>query len=269
MPSVAVDGLGIHYDQRGSGPEVVLLHGIGGNTKLWRYQLEGLSDAFRVTAWDAPGYGGSDDPEGGEWTMADYAGVLEGFLRTLGIERAHIVGQSWGGVLTQEFYRRCPERFVSLTLSDTYAGGGAQPPEERDAALQARLRALDTMTPAEMARQRVSALLMEDAPQALIDEVSSVLAEIHSPGYRMAAIALAGADTRDVHPTITVPTLITAGDHDRIVPPGRAREMHASIPGSRLVMIENAGHLPCVERSEIYNAAVRKFIEDVGAATEA
>jgi pimeloyl-ACP methyl ester carboxylesterase len=265
MSIIAVDGLRIHYDQRGAGPHLVLLHGIGGNTKLWRYQLEGLSDGFTVTAWDAPGYGGSDDPEGGEWTMGDYAGVLEGFLDALGIARAHIIGQSWGGVLAQEFYRRCPQRFVSLTLSDTYAGGGAQPPEERDAALQARLNALDTMTPAEMARQRVAALLMEDAPPALFDEVGAVLAEIHSPGYRMAAIALAAADTRDVHPAISVPTLITAGDHDGIVPPERARQMHAAIPASRLVMIERAGHLPCVERSEVYNAAVRAFLEHVEA----
>ena len=238
-----------------------MLHGIGGNTRLWRYQLEGLSDRFRVMAWDTPGYGDSDDPDGDDWTMADYAERLASFLDAIGIERAHIIGQSWGGVLAQEFYRSYPERFVSLVLSDTYAGGNAQPAEERDAALQARLTALDTMTPAEMARRGVHALLMPDAPEALVAEVESVLTEIHSPGYRMAAIALANANTLDVQPTISIPTLITAGDHDGIVPPERAREMHASIPDSRLV--ENAGHLPCVERPEIYNAAVRESLLSV------
>jgi pimeloyl-ACP methyl ester carboxylesterase len=265
MPTVDIDGLAIHFDQRGEGPEVVLLHGIGGNTRLWRYQLEGLSDEFRVTAWDAPGYGGSDDPAGDGWTMADYADRLADFLDALGIERAHIIGQSWGGVLAQEFYRSYPERFVSLVLSDTYAGGLAQPAEERDAALQARLTALDTLTPAEMARQRVHALVMPDAPEDLVAEIQSVLTEIHSPGYRMAAIALANANTLDVHPTITVPTLITAGDHDQIRPPESAHEMHATIPASSLVVIENAGHLPCVERSEVYNTAVREFLAGVGA----
>lgn len=266
MPTATVDGRSIYYDQRGDGPDVVLLHGIGGNTRLWRAQLEGLSDEFRVTAWDAPGYGGSDDPEGDQWTMADYTVRLNGLLDALGIEQVHIVGQSWGGVLAQEFYRHYPERFRSLVISDTYAGGGAQPAEERDATLQARLNALDTMTPEEMGRRRVGALLMPDAPEALVAEVQSVLAEIHSPGYRMAAIALANANTLDVHPTITVPTLITAGDHDGIVPPERAREMHKRIPGSRHIEIENAGHLPCVERPEIYNAAVREFLRGVDAA---
>ena len=263
MPHVNVDGLSIHYDQRGEGPDIVLLHGIGGNTKLWRYQLEGLSGGFRVTAWDAPGYGGSEDPDANDWTMAGYAERLAGFLDALGIERAHILGQSWGGVLAQEFYRSYPERFISLVLSDTYAGGGAQPAGEQDSALQARLRALDTMTPAEMARQRVHALLMPDAPQELVAEVESVLAEIHPAGYRMAAIALANANTLDVQPAIAVPTLITAGDSDAIVPPERAREMQATIPESQLVVIENAGHLPCVERPEIYNDAIREFLDEV------
>jgi pimeloyl-ACP methyl ester carboxylesterase len=266
MSFASVDDLRIHYDQRGTGPQLVLLHGIGGNTRLWKYQLEGLSDDFTVTAWDAPGYGGSDDPDGDGWRMADYAERLAWLLDRLGIERAHIMGQSWGGVLAQEFYRRYPERFRSLILSDTYAGGGAQPAAERDAALQARLNATVTMTPAEMARQRVSALLTEDAPPALFDEVESVLAEIHPAGYRMAAIALANTDSRDVQPTISVPTLIIAAEHDRIVPPERAREMQAAIPGSRLVMIERAGHLPCVEQPEVYNAAVRDFLKVVEAA---
>lgn len=263
MPSVDVEGLNIHYDQRGAGPDVALFHGIGGNTRLWRYQLEGLSDSFRVTAWDAPGYGSSDDPDSADWAMADYARIAAGFLDALGIERAHIVGQSWGGVLVQELYRGYRERFRSLTLSDTSAGGGSRPAEEREAALRARLAALETMTPAQLASHRVHALLTSAAPAELVAEVESVLAEIRPPGYRMAAIALANADTRDVHATVSVPTLVIAGDHDQITPSERARELHAAIPGSRLVIIENAGHLACAERPELYNVTLREFFDDV------
>ncbi|HLT18158.1 MAG TPA: alpha/beta fold hydrolase [Thermomicrobiales bacterium] len=101
------------------------------------------------------------------------------------------------------------------------------------------------------------------APAELVAEVESVLAEIRPPGYRMAAIALANADTRDVHATVSVPTLVIAGDHDQITPSERARELHAAIPGSRLVIIENAGHLACAERPELYNATLREFFDDV------
>jgi pimeloyl-ACP methyl ester carboxylesterase len=263
MPQVDVDGLTIHYEQRGAGPRLVLLHGIGGNTELWRYQLEGLSDSFTVTAWDTPGYGRSDDPDRTDWEMADYAGRLAGLLDQLGIERAHIMGQSWGGILAQEFYRHYPQRVRSLILSDTSAGGGAQPAREREAALQARLTASDTMTPAEMARQRAPVLLTDGAPASLVAEVEAVLAEIHPVGYRMAAIASANADTRDVLPTVSVPTLVIAAEHDRVVPPERARELHAAVPGSQLVIIGQAGHLPCVEQPETYNAAVRAFLMSV------
>lgn len=260
MPNVDVEGLAIHCVQRGEGPHLVLLHGIGGNTKLWRAQLEDLSDSFTVTAWDTPGYGGSDDPDDTNWEMADYAMRLAGLLDQLGIERVHIMGQSWGGILAQEFYRHHPERVRSLILSDTSAGGGAQSPAEREAALQARLTALDTLTPTEMARQRAPVLLTAEAPASLIAEVESVLAAIHPVGYRMAAIAAANADTRDVLPTVAVPTLIIAAEHDRVVPPARARELHAAIPGSQLVIIEHAGHLPCIEQPDVYNAAVRAFL---------
>ena len=101
------------------------------------------------------------------------------------------------------------------------------------------------------------------APASLVAEVEAVLATIHPVGYRMAAIASSNADTRDVLPTISVPTLIIAAEHDRVVLPERARELNAAIPGSQLVMIEQAGHLPCVEQPETYNAAVRAFLMSV------
>src|SRR5690606_42004565 len=102
MPSVDVEGLNIHYDQRGAGPDVALFHGIGGNTRLWRYQLERLSDSFRVTAWAAPGYGGSDDPDSAAWTMADYARTAAGPLgrgRAAGRGR----GESMGGAAARKW----------------------------------------------------------------------------------------------------------------------------------------------------------------------
>ena len=74
---VMVDGRSVSYLTAGSGPAVVLLHGIGGNATQWNAQLDGLSDEFTLIAWDTPGYGESDDP-GGEWRMGDYAEVLAG-----------------------------------------------------------------------------------------------------------------------------------------------------------------------------------------------
>ena len=91
-------------------------------------QLSGLSDRFRVVAWDAPGAGASSDPPD-TFTTTDYARCLAGFLDTIRVDRAHVVGLSWGGILAQEFYRLYPERLRSLVLADTYAGWRGSLPE--------------------------------------------------------------------------------------------------------------------------------------------
>ncbi|MGH9196329.1 MAG: alpha/beta fold hydrolase, partial [Acidimicrobiia bacterium] len=95
-------GDSIAYREAGQGAALVLLHGFLCDSRCWRRQVDGLSDQFRVVAWDAPGAGLSADPPE-TFTTAEYAGRLAGFLDALGIERAHVVGLSWGGILAQEF----------------------------------------------------------------------------------------------------------------------------------------------------------------------
>src|SRR5262249_12857080 len=121
MPLARVNGLQVGYERAGSGPPLVLLHGVLVDARVWRPQLAGLSDAFDVTDWDAPGHGQSSDPTDA-YTLADWADCLAGLLDALATERAHILGLSWGGVIAQEFYRRHPARVRSLILADTYAG---------------------------------------------------------------------------------------------------------------------------------------------------
>jgi pimeloyl-ACP methyl ester carboxylesterase len=163
-------------------------------------------------------------------------------------------------VLAVELYRRHPERIRSLVLSDTFAGGASQPAAEREAGLQARLQALATMTPAEMAAARAPRLLAPGYTPAVLEEVASVFAEIHPAGYRTAAIALNAADERDVLPRIAVPVLVLAGDHDQIVPMSAAEYLRDHIPGARLVVIANAGHMGSQEQPQAYNAALRGFL---------
>lgn len=257
--TITVNGRTIGYLRAGSGPALLLFHGIGGNATQFRHQLDGLADAYTVVAWDAPGYGESDDPDT-DWTMATFAEHAVAFIDALGIGQAHVLGQSWGGVLAAELYRRAPERFLSLILSDTFAGGSAQPEEERAASLQARLRSLETMTPAEMAEARTPAVVGPTPSPAALSAARQMMAEIRPSGYRVAATVLAAADERDVLPTVTVPTLVITGEHDKIVPRAAADALHAAISGSCLVIIPDAGHLPNMEQPERYNAVVREFV---------
>lgn len=257
---VEVRGLRTAYLRAGEGPVVVMLHGIGGNAAQFSRQLEALADIRTVIAWDAPGFVGSDDAPG-DWAMEDFADHLAGFLDALGIEQADVVGQSWGGVLAQVFYGRHPERVRSLVLTDTSAGGGSQPEAERQAALQARLSALESMTPAEIARRRAPAIVAPDASEAMLLEAEQMMAQIRPSGYRTAAIVLADADTRSVLPTVTVPVLVINGEHDQIIAQGTGEFLRDAIPGATLLTISGAGHLSGQEQPEVWNSAVREFLQ--------
>src|SRR6266513_699765 len=115
--TVEVQGLSVAYRSAGSGPALILLHGFLCDSRVWRRELETLSDAFRVVAWDAPGAGRSSDPPE-HFTITDWADGLADFLDAVGIERGHVLGLSWGGLLAQVFYHRYPARVVSLVLAD-------------------------------------------------------------------------------------------------------------------------------------------------------
>ena len=261
MRSVTVGGMAIGYARAGRGAPLVLMHGIGANAAAWRPQLDALSDEYDVIAWDAPGYGRSDDPPG-DWTMRDYADALAGFLDGLGIAQAHLLGQSWGGTLAQEFYGRYPARVRSLILSDTTLGGSATR-DDAERVLQGRLRAIETMTPVEFARVRAPQLLAPDSDPALLREMEEIFAQIHPAGFRNAAIALARTDLRDVLPRIHVPTLVLCGELDGVTAPAIGTRLIGEIYGARRVIFAGAGHMSNLERSEEYNATVRDFLGTV------
>jgi pimeloyl-ACP methyl ester carboxylesterase len=251
----------IHYERQGSGPVLLLLHGIGSNRRAFRHQLAELSDAWTVVAWDAPGYGQSDDPSE-PFTLADLADQAVGLLDELEAEQAHVLGVSMGGVIAQVVYHRHPLRVRSLILADTNTGGGGLPEPERSARVQGRLEALERLGPRGMAEARAPVLLRSDAPADLRAEVTEIMAEVRPAGYRAAAIALGQTDVSSLLSRINVPTLVIHGAQDRVVPVETGRMLTNSIAGARLVVIPEAGHVANQEQPELFNAAVRQFLAD-------
>jgi pimeloyl-ACP methyl ester carboxylesterase len=251
----------IHYECQGSGPVLLLLHGIGSNSRAFRHQLTELSDAWTVVAWDAPGYGRSDDPSE-PFTLADLADQAVGLLDELEVEQAHVLGVSMGGVIAQLVYHRHSLRVRSLILADTNTGGGGLPEPERSARVQGRLEALERLGPRGMAEARAPVLLRPDAPADLLADVTDIMAEVRPAGYRAAAIALGQTDVSSLLSRINVPTLVIHGAQDRVVPVETGRMLANSIAGARLVVIPEAGHVANQEQPELFNAAVRQFLAD-------
>ena len=240
---------------------MVLLHGFLCDSRCWRRQLEDLSDRFRVVAWDAPGAGSSPDPPE-PFTIADWARSLARFLDVVGIERAQVLGLSWGGVLAQEFYRLYPDRVLALILADTYAGWKGSLPE---VACQKRLQRclLESSLPAEefVRRWVPNEFFTEGASHDLEEEMSEVVSEFHPLGFRLMAKSLAETDTTDVLPNIGVATLLLWGDDDRRSPMNIARQLREAIPDAELAIIAKAGHISNMEQPEEFDAQVRRFCE--------
>jgi pimeloyl-ACP methyl ester carboxylesterase len=259
MDTVDAAGHRIAYERKGEGPPLVLLHGYVGDRRMWRPQLEELSDEFTVVAWDAPGYGGSSDPPE-SFPLADFADCLAAFVDALDLGRPHVVGMSFGGGLALELYRRHPGLPRTLVLASAYAGwAGSLPPEAVDERLQQALR-LAELPPDRLVAELMPTMFTDSAPAELVEEFAATMREFHPVGLRANSRAFAEADLRDVLPRIDVPTLLLYGDSDVRAPSTVARDLHAGIPGSRLVVIPGAGHVCSVDAPERFNAELRAFL---------
>ena len=259
---IEVDGLRIAYERVGSGPPIVLLHGyVGDGATTWRRQLDDLSDEFTVVAWDAPGAGGSADPPA-SFGLAGYADCLAGFVDRLGLDRPHVAGLSSGGALALEFYRRHSDVPATLILASAYAGWAGSLPAD---VAEHRLRqafALADLSPAEFVDALLPTMFSEDTPAELVDAFGASMGAFHPAGFRAMATASA-ENVRDVLPHITVPTLLVYGDRDVRAPLTVAEDLHAAIPGARLVVLPGTGHVVCIEAPDAFNAAVREFLRGI------
>ncbi|MEO6059118.1 MAG: alpha/beta hydrolase [Candidatus Limnocylindria bacterium] len=261
MDQLDVGGLRVAYERKGAGPPLVLLHGFVGDSREWRPQIDALSDAFTVVAWDAPGSGRSSDPPE-SFRMADYADCLAGLVQALHLGRPHVVGLSFGGALALELYRRHPGVPSSLVLASAYAGWtGSLAPEARDQRLAATLETADLPSD-EFVGAMIGGMFSETAAPQAVDGFAAIMAEFHPSGFRTMARALAEADLRDVLPHIEVPTLLLYGDRDVRAPLAVAEDLHSAIPNSRLVVLPGVGHMSSVESAQQFTAEVRGFLQD-------
>jgi pimeloyl-ACP methyl ester carboxylesterase len=261
MEMTEVDGLRIAYERAGAGPPLVLLHGyVGDGPTLWRRQLDGLCDHFTVVAWDAPGAGQSSDPPE-SFGMAGYADCLAGFIDRLGLEKPHVAGLSFGAILALELSRRHPAIPRSLVLASAYAGwGGSLPADVAEQRLQQAL-VLANLSPEQFVGTLLPTMFSEATPPETVDVFGASMLGFHPAGFR--AMARASAENlRDTLAHINVPTLLVYGAQDVRTPLTVAKDLHAAITGSTLVVLPDSGHLCNIEAPEPFNRAIRNFLRD-------
>jgi pimeloyl-ACP methyl ester carboxylesterase len=254
-----IDALQIAYRKDGNGQPVVFLHGFFGDHRVWRWQ-SALADQYTVVAWDAPGCGRSSIPPP-NFRMPDYADCLASFIQALGLDRPHIVGNSFGGTLALQLCIRYPDVVRSVVAADTYAGwSGSFTPEVVAGRLSQSLPDLDLPADQVVAKW-IPGFVTAAAPQSVKDELGGIASDFHPAGMRVMIQALAEADLRDGLPRVAVPTLLIWGDKDVRSPLTVAEDLRVRIPGSRLVVIPGAAHLSHAEAPDRFNAELRSFLQ--------
>ena len=256
----------IAYDEAGDGPPVLFLHGIGGNRTNWRDQLLACAGQYRAIAWDARGYGQSDDYEG-PLDFARFADDAIRLLDHLGLDKVHMVGLSMGGRITQDLYFRYPGRVAAMVLCDTFPGTTPTlPPEEREAFIDLRKGPLIAgKSLREMAEPLAKTLVSANAEPAHFQRLVDSVAALHKDSYIKTIEATMRYDRAVDIGEISVPVQLIYGAEDRLTPPGIGEDMQRRIPGARLAVIEGAGHLVNIERGADFNHVLLDFLKSPSA----
>lgn len=252
---------GLAIDHMGSGPLVLFLHGIGGHRTNWRDQLPALAGEFRAAAWDARGYGDSDDYEG-PLRFGDFADDVLRVLDHFGAEKAHFCGLSMGGRILQDLHARYPERVATLVLCDTTPGFDvSMTPEQKAEFVRLRAQPLrDGKGPRDMAAGVIKTLVGPNAPREAFERMVDSMALLHKESYIKTVEASLDFNRAAELADISVPTLLIFGEHDTLTPPEVGRRMQEAIPHAELVVVEDAGHLVNIEQPDVFNATIRAFL---------
>ncbi|UGT56009.1 alpha/beta fold hydrolase [Nocardia asteroides] len=249
----------LHVTDLGTGPAVLMLHGIGGSADSFAPQFAELAGRLRLLAWDAPGYARSADPAA-PLTLDDYADTAAAVIRErCGATGAHLLGMSWGGVVATRLALRHPELVRSLVLGSSTVGSGAS--ADGAAAMRARADELATLGPAEFAARRAPKLLSDKATPDEVDAaVAAMAAVIRLAGYRGAAESMAATDHTADLAGIDIPSLILCGDADTVTGLPAGQVLAGGIPGAVFVTVHGAGHLANQERPAAFNAWFESFV---------
>jgi pimeloyl-ACP methyl ester carboxylesterase len=258
--TVAANGVEIYVDQVGTGSDVLLIGGLGDTVESWQFQLDGLRDDYRLTAFDNRGAGRTAMPEG-PVTVEALADDAAGVLRALDIPSAHVAGFSGGSIIAQELALRHPELVRSLVLQSTW------PALDSYFRSWARYvhRLIDT-APSERAFLEDFYLWMytprahsDGTVDRFIDEVLAFPHKQADADVHAYLDAIVEVDNTDRLQHITAPTLVLAGGRDMTSRPALSRAVAELIPDSRFEVLEAEAHQPFQEVPDEWNARVDAF----------
>ncbi len=265
LREVAVDGYRYCVADLGAGAPVVLLHGLGGSIYDWRHMMEPLSRTHRVVAIDLLGAGESDKPAGEDYSVAAQARRVKGLLDALGIPRATLVGNSYGGGVALRLAQDWPDRVERMALINSICYADRVPCYVKACRIPGA-EFLVYLIPLGKATRWVLRGSYGTVSRLTEAELDTYIAEIRAPGRRRSLVLtirqVIPPDTREFEErlkAVKAPALLLWGTQDRTVPVELGRRLAKDLPDARLVELD-AGHVPNQERPEAVLAHLKDFL---------
>jgi pimeloyl-ACP methyl ester carboxylesterase len=284
---VSRDGTRLHVEELGEGPCLVFAHGFSLTQDAWHYQRRDLPARYRCVFYDQRGHGRSGRPRNHDYSLQALAGDLKAVLDWTGEERVVVVAHSMGGIATLQFAEQFPGELggrvagvvlVGSTYVDTVRGMTAAVSAWGAAWAQRtlitgafRFMGQDPVRAQQLRRRgsdlgylgtRLFGFGSSPSPSqvAFIDQT---LAGTDVEVWAKVFPSLIDFDLSESLESVGVPALVATGDKDRLTPPAAARFMAEKIPGSRLLILEDAGHCAFLEEHEVLDAEIAAFADEV------
>jgi pimeloyl-ACP methyl ester carboxylesterase len=246
-----IDGLTVRSQVGGRGPQVLLLHGWGGAIESFAPVLDDLHRSYTVAAFDLPGFGQSSLPPSA-WGSADYARLTLRIMDRLQMDRPHLIGHSFGGQVSIQLAATAPERVGKLVLVCS-AGIRTRP------AVATRLKRMAARLGKWLAAH--GGWIGERLRLAIYQRVQSQDYANAGP-LRPTLVRVITEDLTPLLPLIQSPTLLVWGAQDHAVPLSAAQVMARLIPGTQLVVFENAGHFAYLDQFDRFRLLVGRFLRE-------
>jgi 3-oxoadipate enol-lactonase len=255
---VTANGAALHCQIDGSAgaPAVVFSNSLGTDFRIWDAVVADLAKTHRVLRYDKRGHGLSDDPDNG-WAMGELVGDVAALMDHFGMKGAAVVGLSVGGLIAQGLAAERPDLVKVMVLADTAAKIGNDD-LWNDRIAQTKAGGIISMADAILQRW----FAPEFHKNANFAMWRNMLVRTTNQGYARVSAAIRDTDLVSSTARLTLPTLAIVGDRDGATPPDLVRETAELIAGSRFEIIRGAGHLPCVEKPDVFIGLLRGFLSD-------
>ena len=257
------------YEERGGlknqgDATIVLCHGLLFDGGMWTQQIAPLMALGRVVVLDGPGHGKTESPP--RFTLEDHADALHDVFGELKIDRAVLIGHSWGGMVAMRMALQHPAEVAAMALVDTSAevdGVLLRAKYRLLAAFERRYGLPFALVRVEIAHLMFGARTLRERPD-LLREFTRTVNGYPRDGVARAALAVLVKSTPVLHRlgAVTAPTLVVCGRQDRATIPARSEAIAARITGSKLAWIEESGHMSPIERPEAFNALIAPFVRE-------